>query len=289
VITCTPDGDPCTSDYCDDVQGCIHPVRPGCAPSGCDGGAPDGNVTGAEQCDDGNFNNSDCCKSDCTFACDDFKSCTTDSCVISGGVGVCSHTNLPANTACASDGNPCTNDVCKANGVCDHKNLADGTTCQAGGSDGDNCTDDICINTACTHPAKNCADTDPCTDDICNPSDGTCSNPPKGDGASCNTDACHTAGTCTGGTCSPGSVITCPHDSNPCTSDLCEASLGCINDPKHDNAPCDPDNGGDDGNGCTTDVCHHTRCDHNCNVNATCDQCGHLCSNTPTPCHCNTQ
>jgi hypothetical protein len=71
--------------------------------------APCGNgtVDGGEQCDDGNLGrNGDCCALGC--------------------IGV------PAGTACASDGNACTSDVCDGAGACAHPNEPDGTGCSDG-------------------------------------------------------------------------------------------------------------------------------------------------------------
>jgi hypothetical protein len=71
--------------------------------------APCGNgtVDGGEQCDDGNLGrNGDCCALGC--------------------IGV------PAGTACASDGNGCTDDVCDGLGTCTHANEPDGSSCADG-------------------------------------------------------------------------------------------------------------------------------------------------------------
>ena len=66
-----------------------------------------GSVDPGEQCDDANFGrNGDCCALGCT--------------------------PQPAGQVCASDGNPCTSDVCDALGTCTHPNEPNGTDCSDG-------------------------------------------------------------------------------------------------------------------------------------------------------------
>ena len=79
----------------------------------------DGIVQAGEQCDDGNTANGDCCTSTCHFA--------------------------AAGSACTSDGNVCTTDVCNATGVCQHQ--PNNASCD----DGNGCTtDDVCVAGRCT-------------------------------------------------------------------------------------------------------------------------------------------
>jgi len=78
----------------------------------------DGIRQGAEECDDGNALDGDCCWTNCQF-------------------GI-------AGTACASDGNPCTDDQCDGSGTCEH--LANSAPCD----DGSLCTqNDTCAQGAC--------------------------------------------------------------------------------------------------------------------------------------------
>ena len=84
----------------------------------------DGKKDPQEQCDDGNTSPGDCCSATCTFeasgsACaTDDDVCTDDVC---NGAGACAH---PANTASCDDENACTeHDTC-ANGVCAGTNVA---------------------------------------------------------------------------------------------------------------------------------------------------------------------
>jgi hypothetical protein len=70
--------------------------------------------------------------------------------------GVC--TGLPNGTACTTDGNPCTNDVC-AFDVCVHTAVANGAACT---SDGDACTSDTCISGSCANWPI-CTDDCPCS------------------------------------------------------------------------------------------------------------------------------
>lgn len=150
----------------------------------------------------------------CFAACDDGNVCTTDSCNPSVG---CVHTN---NTASCDDGNACTtNDTC-SNGTC------------AGGA------------------PLSCSDGNVCTTDSCNPATGcvyTNNTAPCSDGSMCTT-----GDTCSNGVCVAGSPLNC-NDSNPCTSDSCNVTTGCVH--SNNTAPCN------DGNACTTsDVCSSGVC-----------------------------
>jgi hypothetical protein len=126
ALTCS-DGNPCTTDSCDPVKGCVFSSINGLA---CD----DGNV-----CTTGDI----CSKGTCVVTgfqnCNDSNTCTLDSCDPTKG---CQH--APQNGAC-SDGNACTVDDACVNGSCQPGPLAD---C----NDGNVCTDDSCSpQTGCVH------------------------------------------------------------------------------------------------------------------------------------------
>ena len=138
-----------------------------------------------------------------------------------------------------------------------------------------------------------CSALDQCHDvGVCQPADGTCTNPNKTDGTSCNdTDACTESDDCTAGVCG-GSVVD-PDDNNACTNDSCDSASGVIHtavDPNDDDActadSCDPASGVsnavisvDDANACTIDSCDpltgadHTILDPNDGNACTIDSC----------------
>lgn len=197
------DGNPCTNDVCDRPDPCFpgvcyHPPRPAGVPCGdqttsaCNGpdmcnGAGDCMPNYAENglpCDDGRFCTveSTCQAGECSggFArqCDDGDACTTDrcdeearSCAFQASPDCCD-----ANADCFDD-NPCTDDVC-VNGACSNPLMPSGTPC---GSSADS---------ACSAP-------DTCEQGICNPNhlpDGTFCE--SGNGCMME-ESCH-AGVCKG-------------------------------------------------------------------------------------------
>jgi hypothetical protein len=275
------DLDPCTADSCDPVLGCQNVVLPDGTP-----------------CVDGNLCNGDetCQLGVCTAGtppdCDDLEVCTTDSCdpvlgcqntaVLDGTacgdgdlcngdetcqLGVCSN-GTPLN---CDDGELCTVDGCDAVLGCQNIPLADGSPC----ADGDLCNgDETCQTGTCTAGTPpNCDDGNICTGDSCDPALG-CQNTPVTDGTSCaDGDLCNGAETCQAGSCLPGSPLTC-NDGDVCTTDSCDAVLGCQTAPAPDGTPCNDGDvcstldqcaagicgGGspldcDDGNPCTADSC----------------------------------
>ena len=192
----------------------------------------DGALDVGEQCDDGNTLNGDCCSSTCQYA--------------------------PNGSACAADGNQCTNDVCNGLGLCEHPNSSIGTTCNA---DANLCTNDHCnglgmcvflSNVTCQAAAPPCEG-----GQVCNPGTGACVNQPDApSGTSCNTDGnfC-TIDQCNGsGACVFISSVTCMAANPPCEGgQTCNPGTGsCVNNP---DAPagtsCNTDN-----NLCTIDKCN---------------------------------
>lgn len=96
------DGNPCTTDTCDNGS-CTYTPVPGCC-------------LNSAECDDGSACTTDACTNNvCThtpISCDDGNACTMDSCDPQTG---CVHT--PTN---CDDGNPCTIDSCDAQLGCQH-------------------------------------------------------------------------------------------------------------------------------------------------------------------------
>jgi hypothetical protein len=238
------DANPCTEDYCDAIVGCLHSANSAACDDGdlctvsdaCSGGLC---VGGGSKCDDGNACTFDTCALgacshyDNSDPCDDGDACTlNDGCVtgscIGGGVNPC------------DDGNVCTADSCS--GSCQHSPLSTG-----GCDDGNACTSgDTCLSGGCVGTAKDCSDNNACTLDLCDTVTATCSHPPQA-GACDDGNDCTVSDTCNNGQCL-GTTPGCD-DSNPCTSDTCDAQGGC----KHTALT---------GTSCDKDVC---------NVNGTCD------------------
>ena len=175
------DGNACTTDACDPQQGCTHSGlscddNNPCTDDTCDAGTGCGHSNNTNACNDGNActANDTCgggtCNGGPAVVCDDGNACTDDSCNPASG---CVATN---NTNACDDGNACTvGDVCG------------GGSCHAGA------------------PVV-CTASDQCHDaGTCNPGSGTCSNPAKPNGSTCDdgnsgtvNDTCQ-AGVCTGG------------------------------------------------------------------------------------------
>ncbi len=173
------DNNPCTSDACDFVSGCLHlPTAATCT---------DGNpCTLAETCLDGA----------CTTPalCDDGDPCTTDVC---DAGGTCSH---QAQDLACNDGLPCTKDDQCKNGKCA------GSTDDC--NDGNACTNDLCSpTTGCVHTDKSaeCDDSNPCTVDSCKATGASagCQHTPAPANAVCVADC--TLGYCAGAKCQAGS------------------------------------------------------------------------------------
>ena len=119
------DGNPCTTDACDPVNGVTHtPVAAGTSCS-------DNNIcNGTETC-----NGSGSCIAGTPPSLDDGNPCTADSCDPVAGI---THTPVAAGTSC-SDGNACNgNETCNAAGACTPgtpPNIDDGNPCTADACD----------------------------------------------------------------------------------------------------------------------------------------------------------
>jgi uncharacterized delta-60 repeat protein len=220
----------------------------------------DGILEGSEQCDDGNLVNGDCCRSTCQYA--------------------------ASGSACPSDGNVCTDDVCNAAGICGVPNTV---PCS---SDGVACTNDVCDgNGTCAHTPNHagCADANACNNDVCNPLGG-CEHPPVMNGTGCSdSNACTQSDTCQDGACTGTNSVVCSaldqcHDVGTCNT----GSGICSNPPKLDNSSCN------DGNACTqTDTCQSGGCTgtdpvmchalDQCHDVGTCNTGSGTCSNPPKP------
>ena len=154
-----------------------------------------------------------------------------------------------------SDGNACTTDACDR-GACRYERVPDGTTC----NDGNACTQtDTCQTGVCTGTnAVVCPAPDQCHDaGTCDPAIGTCSNPGKPDGSTCNDgNACTRSDTCQSAVCMEGTPIVCPAPDQCHDAGTCNPATGtCSNPAKADGSACN------DGNACTqTDTCQSGVC-----------------------------
>jgi len=184
-------------------------------------------------------------------SCEDFDSCTIDSCDMT--TGTCRHDPLDCD-----DGNPCTADTCDSHGSiyptngCRHGWLPSGTACDDGAActAGDACDGSgHCIGQPQPSGAS-CDDGNPCTTgDTCDVS-GTCSGAAVPAGAECDDrNACTRGERCAvaadGSIACQGPAPNCD-DGNLCTTDACDPITGdCVHTPLN----CD------DGNPCTDEAC----------------------------------
>ena len=248
------DGNPCTDDACDPVDGCLNTPNDASCDDGdvctADDKCADGKCAGDGNggCDDGNPCTDDVCNPDtgaCAFAgntepCDDGDACTVDD--------ACKNGQCAKGLPKCNDGDECTNDSCDAaTGDCKVAPVDDGTKCD----DGDLCTTgDACLAGKCTAPKDGlkCDDGNACTDDACDPATGQCST--SNNEAPCDTgDLCTFGDKCDGqGTCVAGQGAVCD-DGNDCTTDSCDAATGdCKYEAVADGTVCD------DGVPCTTET-----------------------------------
>ncbi len=196
------DGDICTIDSCDPVEGCRQ-------------------TSVADLCTDDNPCTDETCDpvAGCVFpfntdACDDGSACTaSDAC----SDGVCR-----GEPVVVDDGNPCTDDSCDpATGLAHVPNTLpcdNGDVCSVG----DVCAGGVCL--AGTE-ALVCDDDNTCTSDACDSIDGCYFTPLT---SACDDGtACTESDLCVDGAC-VGQLVDC-EDGNPCTADSCDPVEGCTN------------------------------------------------------------
>ncbi len=187
---------------------------------------------GAEQCDDGNTADGDCCSSTCQFemlgaACDDGNVCTTGD--VCDGAGRCEGL-FDDGLICEVDGDVCTMHIC-AGGACVVAPANEGGLCA---DDGDVCTLNVCVAGVCVVDGFDvgapCDDGNVCTaDDVC-AIDGSCAGIAT-DGVPCDDGSvCTVNGVCIADVCEVVSVnegVACD-DGDPCTNaDVCDAAGTC--------------------------------------------------------------
>lgn len=203
------DGNPCTNDVCNQLDGACEFVPNELA---CDDGD---DCSVSDHCVNGNCEGT-------PIKCDDQNECTLDFCEKGG----CEF--VPQDLAC-DDGNPCTDDDHCQEKVC----AGNPKDCD----DGDPCTIDSCDKEAgCLHgaivgclsctDAKDCDDQNQCTKDVCNQA-FQCQWAPK-DGLGCDDgNKCTGLDLCEEGACIPGGPVDC-NDGKECTEEFCDPQEGCI-------------------------------------------------------------
>jgi len=277
------DGNVCTDDSCDPATGCVNAPNAASCDDGnacttgdlCSGGRCSGQPM---NCDDGNVCTDDSCdpSQGCMNApnaasCDDGDACTAGD--------LCSEGSCTGKPLDCNDRNPCTSDACDPIAGCVYTPMADGTACT---SDGNLCTDDVCFGSSCTNSQRRCDDGNVCTDDSCSPIIG-CVNAPNvascDDGNPCTTNDSCSRGICSGQPCDDG---------NPCTADACDMAAGCVYTPIADGPACPSDGNSCTDDLCLSGTCIHSQksCDDgNICTDDSCDP-GEGCVNTPNAAKC---
>ncbi len=260
--TTCDDGNPCTTDDCDPLNGCSNVVKPCADADPCTLDACDvktgtcGHV--ADPCEDDNPCTLGACLPDegCTFSivdCSDGDACTSDGCSKQGGG--CQNTALDCN-----DGQTCSIDSCDPVQGCVHEKPVGAKCCESPGDcdDGNVCTVHTCSGGVCSGQGvfgcckddKACDDKDPCTTDSCNLGNGKCVNAlVAGPGccmadADCDDKTACTLDKCVGNGCSH--EVTCCSEAGDCgAADLCATptctTAGCAIVPEKGVGCCDPD------------------------------------------------
>ncbi|MCK9420186.1 MAG: hypothetical protein M0R70_12485 [Nitrospirae bacterium] len=264
TMTCN-DNNACTADTCDPLNGCVITINNtlpcsdknsctdgdyclnGACKSGVVRNCDDGNictddkmvpiiaaccvhVSNTKSCNDNNACTSSdkCANSVCAGTaktCEDYDSCTTNSC--DPASGSCVYTPVPD---CICTGKP------------------DGSPC----TDGNACTVDSCVNQVCVSTPRTCNDNNVCTTDTCNTSTGCVFT---NNTLSCSdNNTCTVGDVCLNGVCKPGATTNCD-DGNICTTDTSVPVLpGCCVHAAN-TLSCS------DNNACTTgDVCNNKVC-----------------------------
>lgn len=226
----------------------------------------------AEQCDDGNANDGDCCSSTCQYesngaTCGDGSDneCTSpDTC---DGAGTCQPNHETSGSACGdpTDDDCTAADTCDGSGACQANHVTSGATC-GDGSDTE-CTDpDTCDGSGTcqnNHASSGASCGDP-TADACTAPDscdgaGTCLGNDASAGTSCgdgsdtectDPDTCDGAGTCDSNHASSGASCGDPGDTDCSNPDSCDGSGSCQVNHETPGTSCTSD-----GNSCTSDQC----------------------------------
>jgi hypothetical protein len=236
--SCSIDSNPCTRDVCSSGT-CTHPAGNGgtvcrVAAGPCDVADSCDGLTAACPAD-AKRPSTDTCRSAAT-ECDAAELCdgVSDACPTDGF--------FLDDTPCSTDNNVCTADVCKS-GVCTHAAGSAGTICRAAASECDQA--ETCTGSSTSCPADGfkangtpCSpDSNVCTQDLC--SNGACTHPAGNPGSVCRAAAgtCDVEETCT------GSSTNCPTDVKRPSSYVCRVQ----------NGNCDVAENCNGGNNCPSD------------------------------------
>jgi cysteine-rich repeat protein len=162
---------------------------------------------------------------------------------------------------------------------CDDGNTVSGDGCDSG-----------CLYSC--HADGECNDSNPCTVDFCDPSMHVCATRLADDGVSCGgTSMCTGFGTCLAGVCVFSPPPDCD-DHEPCTTDTCDATDGCVHTAVAEGTPCDDGLfcltgehcrlGLDLRMYCTADLGTSPCDDHNACTDDSCDEVSDSCSHIVT-------
>ncbi len=288
------DGNACTINACDPVQGCRHPA------------VADGTECGSRSCDGLVWTRQVCQAGDCVGTavqqnCDDGNECTADACQPVDG---CQPSDEADGTECGSrscdglqymrqaclsgscsasqlvedcdEGAACTTYACDAQSGCSSGPAPDDTVCGSPACNGLLWEQAICVSGACSgvEQLEDCDAGQECTTYACDDAAG-CSDSPLPDGTECGSRTCEglelKRQLCEGGACTGSEVLDNCSDGNECTSDSCDPAGGCTST-ADEGAPC-----ASDGHSCTQDVCDGAGVCTHVEQDGACLQNGQLC------------
>ena len=238
------DGELCTDDSCDPLEGCLTVAND---QNTC---LDDDKCNGEETCQGG------VCSEGVPLACADQNPCTFDTCDPGTGcaftpddsgqcadLDVCNGTEKCVDGECVDgealvceDDTPCTDDSCDSELGCEYT-PNDQNAC----ADEDHCNgEESCLDGLCLAGTPlECGDENPCTLDECDPDSG-CVYGPYSEGQCADEDVCNGAEECVNGECVGGEALVCD-DGKPCTDDSCDPELGCEYTPNDQNDCLDDD------------------------------------------------
>ena len=246
------DGDPCTAGEVCEGATCGSPNQFVCG--ACDPGSPD--TCEADQGDGDPCTGTLICASGwCRVDMGTVVTCpaSTDPCAdltCDAATGACSTVAVADGTPC-TDGSACTLDDACVGGACTGTPSADGACTCVGDAgcalfdDGNHCNgevtcdDGVCLYHADTVVKCEGAGTVGCAVVGCNPKTGKCEGTFLDDGMACDDeDACTLGESCVAGFCGAAEAVGCGHLDSMCSLGVCDASVGCVEQPRVDGTAC---------------------------------------------------